>query len=156
LREIGHDAVDLGNVETAVAEATEIEDERARFLPQIKQAWTQIAGLVEGAVRDGYLPLVLGGDHSVGLGTLIGMARVHGPGGVLWIDAHADLNSPETTPSGNVHGMVLAAALGLDGPGSRIPPFPPSIPRASRSSACVRSTRASARYCVHSTRRCSR
>ena len=124
LREIGHDAVDLGNVETAVAEATEIEDERARFLPQIKQAWTQIAALVEQAARDGYLPLVLGGDHSVALGTLIGMARVHGPGGVLWIDAHADLNSPETTPSGNVHGMVLAAALGLGGSAFADPALP--------------------------------
>jgi arginase len=124
LREIGHDAVDLGNVETAVAEATEIEDERARFLPQIKQAWTQIAALVERSARDGYLPLVLGGDHSVALGTLIGMARVHGPGGVLWIDAHADLNSPETTPSGNVHGMVLAAALGLAGSAFADPALP--------------------------------
>jgi arginase len=61
------------------------------------------------------LPLVLGGDHSVALGSLVGMARVHGPGGVLWIDAHGDLNTPATSPSGNVHGMVLAAALDLGG-----------------------------------------
>jgi arginase len=59
---------------------------------------------------------VLGGDHSVALGTLVGMAATAGPGGVLWIDAHADLNTPETSPSGNVHGMVLAAALGFGGP----------------------------------------
>src|SRR5207247_1260644 len=58
-------------------------------------------------------PIVLGGDHSVALGTLSGLREVHGPGGVLWIDAHGDLNSPETSPTGNVHGMVLAAALGL-------------------------------------------
>src|SRR6266496_1319742 len=116
LREIGYEAVDLGNVETAVAEATAVQDERIRFLPQIKDACTRIAALVERATRDGSLPLVLGGDHSVALGALVGMARVHGRGGVLWIDAHADLNSPETTPSGNVHGMVLAAALGLGGP----------------------------------------
>src|SRR5262249_45033349 len=63
-----------------------------------------------------YLPLVLGGDHSVALGTLGGLARSAGPGGVLWIDAHGDLNRPETSPTGNVHGMVLAAALGLAGP----------------------------------------
>jgi arginase len=61
------------------------------------------------------MPIVLGGDHSVALGTLGGLHRAHGPGGVIWIDAHGDLNSPETSPSGNVHGMVLAAALGLAG-----------------------------------------
>jgi arginase len=129
LHDIGYDAVDLGNVETAVAEATEIEDERARFLPQLRQAWTQIAALVERATRDGYLPLVLGGDHTVALGTLIGMARAHGRGGILWIDAHADLNTPETTPSGNVHGMVLAAALGLGGPAFADPALPAVDPR---------------------------
>ena len=58
---------------------------------------------------------MLGGDHSVALGSLVGMAAVHGPGGVVWIDAHGDLNTPATSPSGNVHGMVLAAALGLAG-----------------------------------------
>jgi arginase len=61
------------------------------------------------------LPLVLGGDHSVALGTLGGLARAAGPGGVIWLDAHGDLNRPETSPTGNVHGMVLAAALGLGG-----------------------------------------
>jgi arginase len=58
---------------------------------------------------------VLGGDHSVALGTLAGLRETYGPGGAIWIDAHGDLNSPETSPSGNVHGMVLAAALGLAG-----------------------------------------
>jgi arginase len=66
-------------------------------------------------VAEEHLPLVLGGDHSIALGTLGGLARLRGPGGVLWIDAHADLNRPETSPSGNVHGMALAAALGLGG-----------------------------------------
>lgn len=115
LKEIGVESVDLGNVETAVAEATDAGDERARFLPQILAACDRVAGLVERSVGDGYLPLVLGGDHSVALGTLAGMAHANGRGGVLWIDAHGDLNSPETTPTGNVHGMVLAAALGLGG-----------------------------------------
>jgi arginase len=115
LQEIGYETVDLGNVETAVAEATAVENERARFLPQIKATCVRIGALVERVVREGYLPLVLGGDHSVALGTLAGIARIHGLGGVIWIDAHGDLNSPDTTPSGNVHGMVLAAALGLAG-----------------------------------------
>jgi arginase len=116
LGDLGHECVDWGNVETAVAEATEVGDENARFLPQIKDTCGRVAELVAHAAADGQLPLVLGGDHSVALGSLAGLARVHGPGGVLWIDAHGDLNSPETTPTGNVHGMVLAAALGLAGP----------------------------------------
>ena len=115
LSELGYEYVDLGNVETAVAEATDAGDEHARFLPQIKQTSERIAQLVWRTARDGFFPVVLGGDHSVSLGTLSGLREEHGPGGAIWIDAHGDLNSPETSPSGNVHGMVLAAALGLAG-----------------------------------------
>ena len=115
LSELGYEYVDLGNVETAVAEATDAGDEHARFLPQIKETSERIAQLVWRAARDGFVPVVLGGDHSVSLGTLSGLREEHGPGGAIWIDAHGDLNSPETSPSGNVHGMVLAAALGLAG-----------------------------------------
>ena len=115
LDELGHEYVDCGNVETAVAEATTAGDEQARFLPQIKDTSQRIAALVAGAAREDSVPVVLGGDHSVALGTLAGLAEVHGPGGTIWIDAHGDLNSPDTSPSGNVHGMVLAAVLGLAG-----------------------------------------
>jgi arginase len=112
---LGLQVDDLGNVDAPVAESTEMGDDRSRFLPQILELCDQVAALVaEGTLR-GALPLVLGGDHSVALGSLVGMARVHGPGGVLWLDAHGDLNTPESSPSGNVHGMVLAAALGLGG-----------------------------------------
>jgi arginase len=113
--ELGRSCVDCGNVETAVAEATEVGDEHARFLPQIMETCGRIAALVERTASGGRLPLVLGGDHSIAIGTLGGLAKVRGAGGVLWIDAHADLNRPETSPSGNVHGMALAAALGLAG-----------------------------------------
>ena len=113
--ELGRECEDWGNVETAVAEATDVGDEQARFLPQIMETCARVASLVGRAVAEEHLPLVLGGDHSVALGTLGGLARLRGPGGVLWIDAHADLNRPETSPSGNVHGMALAAALGLAG-----------------------------------------
>jgi arginase len=116
LRKIGYEPVDHGNVETAVPEASTEGDERARFLPQIRDACELVGSLVRESSEAGAVPLVLGGDHSVALGTLAGMAAVHGPGGVLWIDAHGDLNSPDTSPTGNVHGMVLAAALGLAGP----------------------------------------
>jgi arginase len=115
LDELGHEYVDYGNVETAVAEATVAGDEQARFLPQIKDTSQRIATLVARAAREDSVPVVLGGDHSVALGTLAGLAEVHGPGGTIWIDAHGDLNSPDTSPSGNVHGMVLAAVLGLAG-----------------------------------------
>jgi arginase len=115
LGELGHECLDLGNVEAAVAEATPTGDERARFLPEIKATCERLAEQVASVTAEGAVPLVLGGDHSVALGSLTGLARVHGVGGVLWLDAHGDLNSPETSPSGNVHGMVLAAALGRAG-----------------------------------------
>jgi arginase len=115
IAELGHEYVDHGNVETAVAEATVVGDEHARFLPQIKATCERIADLVAQSTREEFVPVVLGGDHSVALGTLAGLREVHGLGGAIWIDAHGDLNSPETSPSGNVHGMVLAAALGLAG-----------------------------------------
>jgi arginase len=116
IAELGRQCEDRGDVETAVAEATPLGDERVRYLREIKAACGRIAGLVSQASEEGYLPLVLGGDHSVALGTLGGLARAQGPGGVLWLDAHGDLNRPETSPTGNVHGMPLAAALGLAGP----------------------------------------
>jgi arginase len=115
IERLGRAIFDWGNVETPVAEATDEGDPNARFLPQIKTACERVARLVGHALEQGLVPLVLGGDHSVALGTLGGLARVHGRGGVLWIDAHGDLNRPGTSPSGNVHGMVLAAAAGLAG-----------------------------------------
>jgi arginase len=116
LRQLGFETVDLGNVQTAIAEATAEGDQRLRYLDPILETCAHVADLVAQAAEAGHLPLVLGGDHSVALGTLGGLARVYGAGGVLWLDAHADLNAPETTPSGNVHGMALAAAVGIAGP----------------------------------------
>ena len=117
LTSLGYEVRDLGNVASAVQEAVALEDPRARFLPQILQTCGRLAGLVAKASREGAIPLVLGGDHSVALGTLGGLASEHGAGGLIWIDAHADANTPETSPSGNVHGMSLAASLGLAGAG---------------------------------------
>ena len=117
LAALGRRCVDWGNVSTAEPETVDERDERARYLAEIMRACAQVADHVARARDDGYLPLVLGGDHSIALGTLGGLARVAGaPGGVLWIDAHGDLNTPESSPSGNVHGMVLAAACGIAGP----------------------------------------
>jgi arginase len=116
IRELGRDCVDFGNVQAEVPEAAPVGDETRRYLDEIKAVCARVADLVAQVQGGGYFPLVLGGDHSVALGTLAGLARRSGPGGVLWMDAHGDLNRPETSPSGNVHGMVLAVAMGLGGP----------------------------------------
>jgi arginase len=112
---LGVRVTDAGNVISPVVETAAMGDERARYLGQILDLCDRLSGLVADAAGRGALPLVLGGDHSVALGSLVGMAKTRGAGGVVWVDAHGDLNTPATSPSGNVHGMVLAAALGLAG-----------------------------------------
>jgi arginase len=131
LAALGLSISDWGNVEVAVAEAAEQGDPKARFLSEIKEACERIARRVAHASREGFVPVVMGGDHSVAIGTLGGLASLHGAGGVLWLDAHGDLNTPETSPSGNVHGMPLAAALGLapDAFGSEAWPLPALDPQ---------------------------
>jgi arginase len=108
---------DWGNVHTQIRETADAGNHDARFLSQIRETCERIAEQVRSAVEGGLTPLVLGGDHSVAIGTIGALASLHGPGGVLWFDAHGDLNTPETTPSGNVHGMPLAAVLGRAGAG---------------------------------------
>ena len=116
IREVGRAYFDYGNVATPEVEAIDVGDERTRYLDEILRACEQVADRVVAAKEHGELPLVLGGDHSIALGTLGGLARAAGAlGGVIWIDAHGDLNRPETSPTGNVHGMPLAAAMGLAG-----------------------------------------
>ena len=128
---LGRPCVDWGDVGVSVAEATDVGNPRARYLESIKRSCERVAGLVDEACREGFVPLVLGGDHSVAMGTLGGMAKAHGAGAVLWIDAHGDLNRPESSPTGNVHGMPLAAALGLAGDGFASDVWPmPSVERA--------------------------
>ena len=112
---LGIRSEDWGNVYTHVRETMDPGDHRARFLAEIREVCERIAEQVRSAVDNGFIPLVLGGDHSVALGTIGGLASLDGPGGVLWFDAHTDLNTPDTTPSGNVHGMPVAAALGWAG-----------------------------------------
>ncbi|HEX3807797.1 MAG TPA: arginase [Gaiellaceae bacterium] len=131
IRELGRDVSDWGDVGSPVPEATDEGDPSARYLGPIKQACEQLAALVDEAAAQGNLPLVLGGDHSIAMGTLGGMARRSGPGAVLWIDAHGDLNRPWTSPSGNVHGMPLAAAFGAAGDAFASDVYPtPSIEKA--------------------------
>jgi arginase len=116
LTAIGVTSGDRGNVVADEPESLSVGDERARYLEEILGACARLAAAVGEAFGAGSTPLVLGGDHSVAIGTLSGMAASTGhSGGVLWIDAHGDLNRPETSPTGNVHGMPLAAVLGLAG-----------------------------------------
>jgi arginase len=115
LTSLGHTVEDHGNVEAELPEIAQVTHQHAKYLPEILASCAQIAKHVSDLVRDNWMPLVLGGDHSIAMGTLAGMASVHGPGAVIWVDAHGDLNRPETSPTGNVHGMPLAAALGACG-----------------------------------------
>lgn len=116
IEELGLSIHDHGNVRTGMVEALDQGDPSARYWSAIKRTCEELADHVAATVSEGEMPLVLGGDHSIAIGTMGGLARVHGmPGGVVWLDAHTDINSPTTSPSGNVHGMPLAVALGLAG-----------------------------------------
>jgi arginase len=117
---LGYEVEDLGNIAVEQAEAAPAGDRRAKYLPQIAAACEQLSARVYGALARGAAPLVLGGDHSVAIGTVSGVSRhfrEHGRRvGLIWLDAHADMNSPETSPSGNIHGMPLACLLGMGPP----------------------------------------
>jgi arginase len=120
LRQLGCSVEDAGNVPVAIAETRTLGDHRAKYLPEVAETCRQHATWVEAILRKGFLPLVLGGDHSIAVGTVAGVAsyyrRKKQKVGLLWIDAHADINTPETSPSGNIHGMPLACCLGLGPP----------------------------------------
>jgi arginase len=131
IRSLGRRVVDHGDVRAPVVEVTEVGDPRHRYLGPIMQVCNRLAELVDEALAQGHVPLVLGGDHAIAMGSLGGMAQRHGPGAVLWIDAHGDLNRPGTSPTGNVHGMPLAAALGAAGDAFGAGAFPmPSVTKA--------------------------
>ncbi len=117
LEALGHVVEDGGNVAVAIAEQKKEGDRHAKYLKEITATCTKHADLVLKTLEAGNFPLVLGGDHSVAAGTMSGVAefyrRQHQKVGLIWIDAHSDINTPETSPSGNVHGMPLAAIMGL-------------------------------------------
>jgi arginase len=117
LEAIGHVVEDGGNVAVAIPEQKKEGAAHAKYLKEITATCTKSAELVLKSLEAGKVPLVLGGDHSVAAGTVAGVAefyrRQNQRVGLLWIDAHSDMNTPETSPSGNVHGMPLAAIMGL-------------------------------------------
>jgi len=116
LREIGHVVFDDGDIPVKVPESQEIDNHKLKYLPEIVRVATILSHKVEDIMDHQEFPLVLGGDHSIAMGTIAGLsnyARKHKLRfGVIWIDAHADMNTVETSPSGNIHGMPLAAVLG--------------------------------------------
>ncbi len=112
LEKTGHAFEDKGNVEVPIAEVCKIGDQNLKYIDCIVPMARRTAGAVATCIQQGDFPLVLGGDHSIALGSIRGAAR-HKKLGVIWVDAHADFNTAQTTPSGNIHGMPLAALCGL-------------------------------------------
>src|SRR5579883_2807201 len=117
LASLGYEVRDLGNITVDQPENQPTGATNARYLPQIVQSCTRLAAMVEQAADEHRFPLVLGGDHSVAVGTVTGMSKhfrtQNQKIGLIWVDAHADMNTPESSPSGNVHGMPLACIAGL-------------------------------------------
>ncbi|WP_318616104.1 arginase [Sporosarcina sp. YIM B06819] len=110
---IGHQVSDEGDIPVGVVERKEPSDSKLKNLDEVIQANTALAVKVAEVVEAGRFPLVLGGDHSIAIGTLAGLSDKYSNLGVIWYDAHADLNTAETSPSGNIHGMPLAVSIGL-------------------------------------------
>jgi len=115
LEALGYAVEDKGNLEVPIAEMCRISEPKLKYIDCIVPMARRTAGAVATSIQAGHFPLVLGGDHSIALGSIRGAAK-HKKLGVLWVDAHADFNTPETTPSGNIHGMPLAALCGLGDP----------------------------------------
>ena len=113
LQRLGIETIaDHGNLAVPIRESASIDDAAAKYFGVIQTVCDQLAEVVETAVRAGGFPVVLGGDHSIAMGTLAGLARAYErPAGLVWIDAHADINSPQSSSTGNVHGMPLWFAL---------------------------------------------
>ena len=113
---LGHRVVENYAIGVASQEMLTPGDPHARFLPEITRVCSELADRVELALEHGWFPMVLGGDHSVAIGTISGISRFYRKRGqrigVLWVDAHTDSNTPDTSPSGNLHGMPLAVLLG--------------------------------------------
>lgn len=113
---LGHDVHDLGNVDAAIPESCDPGDPAQRYAEPIARVCAALAERTWACAASAALPLVLGGDHSLAMGSVAGVAAAHaGKGhsiGMIWVDAHGDINTPEPSPSGNVHGMPLAALLG--------------------------------------------
>ena len=132
LQALGHEVHDMGDLDVIIPETRHFGDPKAKYLREIADACTHLANLVLQIRQEGRTPLVLGGDHSIAIGTVSGVSECFRRSGkkigLIWFDAHADFNTPEISPSGNVHGMPMAAIMGY-GPAelTRIFGFSPKI-----------------------------
>jgi arginase len=117
LKSLGHHVEDAGNVHAKIPEEQHFGDRHAKYLHEIAETCQEVAERVRQTLEDSFFPLSLGGDHSIAIGTLAGVSKFYRDRqqaiGCLWIDAHGDINTPETSPSGNIHGMPFAATLGM-------------------------------------------
>ena len=117
LESLGYDVRDFGDIDIEISETQVVKNSKLKYLPEIERASRILAERVESLLEKNYFPLLLGGDHSIAIGSFAGISsycRKHNNTmGVIWVDAHADMNTPETTPTGTIHGMPMAIALGL-------------------------------------------
>ncbi len=132
LRKLDYSVDDLGDIQSPIPELCNLDDKNARYLPEIKDACIKLSNTINKVLLDGAIPLTIGGDHSLAIGSIAGVSRfLKEKGkkiGLIWFDAHGDMNTPESTNSGNIHGMPLAVSLGLGAKGlTNIGGFSPKV-----------------------------
>ncbi|GBF11875.1 arginase [Tepidibacillus infernus] len=128
LEKSGYHVLDLGNLNVPTPETYKIENQKLKYLKEVTAINKILAEQVSKIMQKGRFPLVLGGDHSIAIGTIAGVSKHKKNLGVIWFDAHGDINTPETSPSGNIHGMPLAVSLGEGHPDlTQILNFSPKI-----------------------------
>jgi arginase len=120
LKQLGHQVEDIGNIPVKQAEEMSYGEKRAKYMTEIAETCKDLAEIVQKSLEEKFVPLVLGGDHSLAAGSVSGVAahfrKEKKQIGYIWLDAHGDMNTPESSPSGNVHGMPLAAVMGYGAP----------------------------------------
>ncbi len=120
LKSLGHHVEDIGNMPVRQPEEQPYGEKRAKYLNEIAEICKDLSATVQKSLEEGFLPIVLGGDHSIAIGVMSGIAAHYRKdkkqAGYIWLDAHGDMNTPESSPSGNVHGMPLASVMGYGAP----------------------------------------
>lgn len=139
LKMLGHDVVDTGDIDVPLPEESHLGDPKKKYAKEIGEVCQELCDRVVQVMGDGRLPITLGGDHSLGMGSIAGVSKHFRARnqtiGLLWFDAHGDMNTPESTNSGNVHGMPLAHVLGMGDPVlAKIGGFSPKV---QSSNACL-------------------